>query len=218
VTDDTTGASVSFALRGARDVAPDLEGGVAIYRAAYAGADVVHRPHAEGTEDFVAFAARPEREELVYEIDLANVAGLRLVAGVLEMLTGDGTPVLRVARPSVVESSGRSAAAELTVEGCAVDTDPRAPWGRPVTRPGQGRCVVRVAWQGIAYPAIVDPAWTSTGSMSDARRYHTATLLSTGYVLVAGGFFDAPLSSVDLYNPAGTGTFAATGRSQPPAG
>jgi hypothetical protein len=42
-----------------------------------------------------------------------------------------------------------------------------------------------------------------------ARNSHTATLLFSGKVLVAGGFTDIPLASAELYDPA-TGTWAPT--------
>jgi hypothetical protein len=53
-------------------------------------------------------------------------------------------------------------------------------------------------------------AFTSTGAMSVGRLQHTATLLSTGKVLVAGGYdgFDMPLASVELFDPA-THTWSA---------
>jgi hypothetical protein len=60
--------------------------------------------------------------------------------------------------------------------------------------------------------------WTQTGSLVAARMYHTATLLPSGKVLVAGGL-DAepqsasgshPLASAELYDPA-TGRWSATG-------
>jgi N-acetylneuraminic acid mutarotase len=57
---------------------------------------------------------------------------------------------------------------------------------------------------------------SSTGSMSTARDGHTATLLSTGQVSVAGGFNTSPngsfnyLSSAEVYNPA-CGTWTVTG-------
>ncbi len=54
----------------------------------------------------------------------------------------------------------------------------------------------------------------ATGSMSTDRVQHTATLLSTGRVLVAGGFSvfvsGTILSNAEIYDPT-TGTFGATG-------
>jgi len=46
--------------------------------------------------------------------------------------------------------------------------------------------------------------WTYTGSLNTARYAHTATLLSNGRVLVAGGSdsANAQLDTVELYNPA----------------
>src|SRR5262245_6747885 len=56
--------------------------------------------------------------------------------------------------------------------------------------------------------------WSPTGSLTVARFYPTATLLTDGRVLVAGGCGDADcftlLASAELYNPA-TGTWSATG-------
>jgi len=54
--------------------------------------------------------------------------------------------------------------------------------------------------------------WTTTGSMNVARLSHTATLLTNGEVLVAGGRTYAPgsLAEVELYNPS-TGAWTTTG-------
>jgi hypothetical protein len=58
--------------------------------------------------------------------------------------------------------------------------------------------------------------FVATGSMSTPRSYHTATLLNSGKVLVAGGFDNrgAPLASAELYDPLSK-TFSSTGQNMP---
>src|SRR5262245_43484378 len=57
-----------------------------------------------------------------------------------------------------------------------------------------------------------DPSWVPTGNLGTARTSHTATLLSSGKVLVAGGVGSSftVLSRAELYDPA-TGIWTATG-------
>ena len=54
-------------------------------------------------------------------------------------------------------------------------------------------------------------AWTTTGSMKSPRRWHTATLMENGEVLVAGGYHQLTGIQVasERYNPA-TGKWTAT--------
>ena len=60
-------------------------------------------------------------------------------------------------------------------------------------------------------------SWSSTGSLGTARDNHTATLLPSGKVLVAGGDNFVALSSAELYDPA-TGAGAAPATSVPHVG
>jgi hypothetical protein len=71
---------------------------------------------------------------------------------------------------------------------------------------------------------LYDPAsgtFGAIGSMTMARGQHTATLLSSGKVLIAGGIdFSTSnwwVSGAELYDPA-TGTFSATGSMTVPRG
>src|ERR1039457_4702645 len=61
---------------------------------------------------------------------------------------------------------------------------------------------------------IYDPStgtFSSTGSMANARQFHTATLLPNGQVLVTGGNEQSgPISSAEIYDPP-SGTFISTG-------
>jgi hypothetical protein len=69
-----------------------------------------------------------------------------------------------------------------------------------------GACVLGT----LAVPsALVAQSWTLTGSLSFAHNGHTATLLSTGRVLAAGG---RGAAFSELYDPT-TGTWTASDRS-----
>jgi Galactose oxidase, central domain len=70
----------------------------------------------------------------------------------------------------------------------------------------------QVGVKGLRYPVGIDASWTLTGSLGIARHSHTATLLPSGKVLVAGGYNSggAALISAELYDPV-TGTWMATG-------
>ena len=58
---------------------------------------------------------------------------------------------------------------------------------------------------------VVQHGFRSTGSMIAARTAHTATLLETGNVLIAGGYDGSQaLATAELFNP-NTGTFTAAG-------
>ncbi|HXJ19703.1 MAG TPA: kelch repeat-containing protein [Polyangia bacterium] len=214
--DTTTGIAIDVRARGVSNVVAQSAEDYYVYpHAERSGATFLHRVTGEGVEDFVSFEKRPAIPEIVYDVKLSqSVGGLRLVEGTLELLDDAGTPRLRVAPPFIVGADGAHTDATLAVDGCEVDTDPAPPWGRSVTAPGAESCTVRVRWpdEQVAYPAILDPRWTTTGSMTIPRQGHTATLLSTGKVLVVGGTSNGStaLASAELYDRT-TGTWAATG-------
>jgi hypothetical protein len=215
VTDTHTGMAIDVALVGAGDSPGEVAEGFVIYRRAHtSGAHIIHRPTAEGTEDYVHFDEAPGEEALRYEVVLnEHVAGLRLVSNTLEFLDAAGTPRLRMAPPWGVDAHGERFAVAVTMDRCAYDADPRGPWGRPLVTPGAARCTVHLQWGGGGrqYPVLVDPSWTTTMIMNNARYEHTTTVLSDGRVLVAGGEQSNGVShaGTELYDP-GTATFAST--------
>ncbi|CAF4638211.1 unnamed protein product [Didymodactylos carnosus] len=70
----------------------------------------------------------------------------------------------------------------------------------PVFPPWEHKCAaIRTSTKTSSIPSYL---WTPVASMSSARRVHTATLLSSGKVLVTGGYVDEnPLSSCEVYDP-----------------
>src|SRR6185436_321686 len=107
---------------------------------------LIHRVDGEGTEDFLVFETRPLRAEISYRVDVSHFSGLRLVSNTLEFMNDVGAPLARVAPPYVVGADRRRHAAWLSVEGCAYDTNPAAPWGRTTTPPTANTCRVKVTW------------------------------------------------------------------------
>ncbi len=215
--DTTSGATVDVTLDGAAPVAAQTTGGYVVYPAALAGASVLHRALPSGSEDLLYLPARPAVAEVDYTISLGfGIAGLRLVGGVVEFLDSGGAPRLHVSPPYIAGADGARTDGALALAGCAADTDPSPPWGRAVTAPGASTCTVRVTWPdaSVSYPAVLDPRWTTTGSMATARFEHTLVLLSTGKALAAGGRSTTSgttgLTSCELYDPS-TASWAATG-------
>jgi hypothetical protein len=208
--DTRTGRGIAIHLEGARDRGAELARGLVIWRGgAPYGGDLIARPDGNGVEDYVAFDTRPSAERLVYHVDVSAFAGLRLVDRVLEFLDEAGVPRLRMTRPYLADASAKRIEARVEVGGCAVDTDPRPPYGRAVTPPGASSCAVTIAWSGASYPILVDPTWNDTTHvMTSLRKWHTASLLVEGKVLIAGGNnLTTTLASAEVYDPA-NGTFA----------
>lgn len=222
ITDRGSGMSMRFRLLGAVPTRAEVDAAdparVRYPGAAPEGGDVTMVAGPDGVEDFVSFDEAPSLP-VAYELDVTAAAGLRHVGRGLELLDETGTPRLRVLPPWVRDADGSTHPAELTIEGCAFDRDPRPPWGRAVVSPGSDRCRLTIPWPSSVrrYPAVVDPSWVSAAAMDANRRSHTVSTVGQDhpecgdgpFVVVAGGFRldnGQARKSVELYHPA-TGTW-----------
>jgi hypothetical protein len=212
LTDTGSRTTIAVRLIGA-EPAPALdEGGLVRYPRALRGGDLVHRAIEGGTEDFIHLPDQHGLDAIRYEITLEEgIHAIRVVDRLVEFLDAKGAPRLRMGRPWAQTASGARIDLPVDVEGCTIDRDPRAPFGRPITQPGSSSCVVALALP-TQEALDVDPVWVTGKLMTELRMDHSAILLDSGQVLLAGGdskLGDETLLSAELFDP-GTATFAAT--------
>jgi hypothetical protein len=204
----STNASLSIALQGANDTKAEYADGYLVYRNGLDGADIIYRPAANGFEDYFLFADRPAKAQIEYEVTLpSTVAGLRLISNVLELLDSQGTPLVHLAPPFLIDSAGAATMGVVSIAGCAVDGDERLPWGRPPLPPGANSCRVLIAWddKALRYPALLDPNWTTAASMAVPRCFFGSEVLAhhVPELVVAFGGIDAtytPLATTEFFN------------------
>ena len=181
------------------DVGAQIENGQVIYREAYRETNSVHLIGGGRSEEFLYLQSECAPREFAYEIsEVSPGTRVKVVNGEVRFTNKLGQGV-KIEAPWLIEASGKSRTDAVHWELDA---------SKSAAGPQQLRLVVA---QGLRYPVVIDPSWTATGSMGNARELHTATLLPTGKVLVAGGNGNIGTAfTAELYDPA-TGTWAPTG-------
>ena len=217
----TDGLSADITMQGARAAIGRKKNDQIVYDGGSPfGTTITLRVTAQGVEDHV-LVDRAGQEKLVYAVDLgARVAGVRLVEDTIELVDAHGAPRLRMVPPYVVDAHGTGHRADVSLTGCSADSSPAPPWGRAPTPPGSARCFVTVRWnaENAALPMLVDPAWTSTGTMQELRGDHVLVAIpGTARALAAGGYLAASASylaeasaTAEVFDEA-TKTWAVTG-------
>ena len=128
-----------------------------------------------------------------------------------------GAAQLFTATGTFSDSSTRSLAGDWAARGSLGTTRSSA----TATLLGNGKVLVAGGGQSagdstpLASTELFNPVtgtFSAAASLTVPRKYHTATMLSNGKVLLTGGFnmSSGRLASAELYDPA-TGTFTATG-------
>ena len=167
-----------------------LAAGALVYPAAAAGVDAVWFARGGDAEELLV--VRAGAAAIAYDLELPR--GSTLVApagfpGLVEVRDARGSAWLRMTADAAWDAGGRPVPIAVRVDGARVWIDVPA---------------------GAERPVIVDPTWFGAGRMVFGRAGHTATLLGSGQVLIAGGRDDDDVkgASAELFDPA-TGRFTA---------
>jgi hypothetical protein len=153
-----------------------LRDGAVAFAEVAASTDLVIAPRGDGVEEFRILRDRRAPTTFRWRLGLEGRT-MRIREGRIEILEGD---VVRLVSDPVVAVDAKGVRRALTV---AIEGDELAATLDPA---------------GLAYPIVVDPAWTTIGSMRTVRyQGFFAARLPDSRILVAGG--QAPW--VDVFDP-----------------
>jgi hypothetical protein len=181
---------------GAQSAKAEQQGKTLVYKNAYPNTDSLQVAKAGRSEEFLYLRNKTAPTVFDYQVRVGKGVQVRLEGGSVTFVDSQGHGV-RIEKLWLVDSNGQRS--ESAVHWQILEGGKRL---RLVVEP-----------QGLRYPLVVDPSWTTTGSMSASRDGHTATLLQNGKVLVAGGENSnglITLNSAELYDPQ-TGIWTGTG-------
>ena len=195
---DAHGVHVELRAVNANPAPIEIEEGKVVYRNVYPGTDSMHVYRDGESEEFLLLRDENAPVRFEYELKMSEGVQVSLDGGEVRLVK-DQRQGLVIPSPWIVDADGQR---REDVVRWAVDEQ----------FAGVLKLVLELNPAELSYPIVVDPGWRTTGSLHTARRYHTATLLTNGKVLVVGGWLNngVVLSTCEVYDPA-TGVWTYTG-------
>jgi len=139
-----------------------------------------------GLEDLRVLRSKNAPAVFRYQLALGSALSFaRIRAGLVEVIDRDGRVAFRADRPYASDARGVRYALASTLSATASGYSLELILDAP----------------DATYPVIVDPAWSLVPALSVARDATTIATLSTGKILIAGGFSGSMSSIVDLFDP-----------------
>ena len=168
----TLGASADFFVRtkeiGAAPARAEVHRGVIVYRNAVAGGDLLYKLTPTHVDEYLYLRDPPTHLTRRLEFDTgAAVSALREAGDWIEVLGKDGIARLRLGAPLARAADGARRRGTARVEGRVIVED--------------------IDLTGLAAPILVDPDWTTTGTMTVSQWGDAAWLRPDGRVMAMGG-------------------------------
>jgi hypothetical protein len=166
--DGLDGFSVRTEEIGVQPVPAEVHQGVVVYRGAVAGGDLLYKLTPTHVDEYLYLRDPPAHLRREFEFDTGSaVWTLREADTMIEALGKDGIARLRLSAPLAR----------------AVDGQRRRGTAHVVGR----KIVLDINLAGLVPPILVDPDWSTTGSMTVAHWGDAAWLRPDGHVMAVGG-------------------------------
>lgn len=196
------GLTVRTQELGAKQVPAEILRGVVVYRGAVAGGDLLYKLTPTHVDEYLYLREPPVTLRREFEFDHGSgVAWLREAGRLIEVIAKDGTARLRLGAPVARGADGTRRTGTIRLVG--------------------RKLIAELDLQGLAAPVLVDPDWTTTGTMTVAhwadygyRRKDGAVMAAAGCALascplgLATSACNQILSTTDVWT-AGSGVWTA---------
>ncbi len=171
--------------------------GSLVYENAFDGADVHYRCSAYKTEEFIVVRDAASQRTFAWDLETRGLKARLTPAHTIELCDDASVPRLRINAPIGKDAHGR-----VLREGSEISYAIEG-----------SRLTMTARMEGCAFPVVIDPTWSSTGTMAVDHAGGTLTLLQNGNALFAGGFGGAGpsfLTACELYDQTSQ-TWSSTG-------
>jgi N-acetylneuraminic acid mutarotase len=198
------GFSVRTEEVGIQPVPAEIHEGVVVYRGAVAGGDLLYKLTPTHVDEYIYLREPPAHLHREFEFDTGSaVWTLREADTMIEVLGKDGIARLRLSAPLARAADGKRRRGTAHIVGHTI--------------------VLDIDLAGLAAPILVDPDWSTTGTMTVSHWGDSAWRRPDGRVMAVGGcaltgcptsFIQTScgqvLANTDLWDPAsGTWTSGA---------
>ncbi len=153
---------------GVSNVPAEIRKGLVVYPGAVAGGDLIYKLTPTHVDEYVYFRAPPSHLKREIEFDTgASVFALREAGSMIEVIGKDGVARLRLSAPLARGGDGTRRRGTVRVDGRKV--------------------IEEVDLTGLVTPVLVDPDWSTTGSMTQAHWGDVAWRRPDARVQAVGG-------------------------------
>ncbi len=154
--------------RGSRAARAQLVDGVIVYRDAVAGGDLLYKLTPTHVDEYVYLAHPPPELKRTIELEPGpGVSRLRATPHSVEVIDRAGAARMRIDAPLARAADGTRRRGSIRLEG--------------------HQLVLAIDLRGLRAPVLVDPDWSTTGTMTVGHWMSAAWLLPGGDAVVAGG-------------------------------